>query len=767
VNHSGTKNSALFLYLLWVICFSAAQPPAIVSHLEGEVSVLHSGLRNPDILRAGTSLRQQDILETSAQSRCVVTIEGKGGFILSAASKIIYAYQQNRTADSISLRLRLLQGAILSWCSTGCQTILSSPHGSVRVDRGKVSVVINQKNNITAFQAIEGTDIVVQKETEGDTLSLRTRTYTLTGPQVPSLESFDLQPRHITILQDLFASHTARNSPAKTTVPPPGYEKERFGGSITPEISERTNRNTDSIDLYKKLFALNEMYGNLFTEANKNRKGTAQLDVEEVPSDRQSPIEGTRRKKRTVSGQIGLEGALALAPNTSQPALTLLPTLDLGHFTLSLRINLASNYDGIFGIYGFSSGIAGIADFIDSIQFEAPQQRFTAYLGPLREYTVDDGFLVQEFSNQNRYSLLQTAGLKATTKIGTRLSLELFTSDITDFTVGGLYTHFRIGKATGSVGYVYDYNPLETVSHREVNRYRLTPLDDRVIDRDQAHHFATAGLTVPLITGTQSSGSGSGSGTVSLRGQYMHKLYRGKDGFAAQFPTIAVSLAKHHFGGGFTLETGKARIGLFNWAYATLRHRTVDTTASGITTAALADYRTISFLDMYPPSRISAGLNLFYQGTPLRGVTIAVDGRGDVYAEEAHRKKISPGDTSSSDYDTLFFTRIKTVQKAANRLYSYTVALTIDSTLAAPLQQIRLYARQYGVGLYPDQSILFGSWTFNTGFSLTTKALFDRFFISSGLDFYFLELSGSYNDTIETSDRIFEIHCGLHWRFGH
>ena len=102
--------------------------------------------------------------------------------------------------------------------------------------------------------------------------------------------------------------------------------------------------------------------------------------------------------------------------------------------------------------------MGGILDFIHHAEIGSRSDGRYLVLGPIEDYTINSGFLVDRYCNKNKYSVLHPLGLFGRIRLKNTVIVQGFVSDVSNFSYGGLHVMLEPLNYYVGLGYFFDVN---------------------------------------------------------------------------------------------------------------------------------------------------------------------------------------------------------------------------------------------------------------------------------------------------------------------
>jgi len=748
----GLKISSCIVFMCTLFSMTMGQSAEfIVASMEGSAKVQRSQKKNWDALNSGDRIGDNDIIETFFQARCIIRFGDGNTVILGSNSKALLNITTQPSGGKVkySASLTLFSGGIFAKAISNAFISIYTSNGVAETEDGAISAVVNQKSGETGFQVLSGTNVTARNvaQQQGRRLTAGQTTMILPGRE-PTAPLF-LTQKHANVLKHFFGdeyiSKELENSGIKPTDVSTQGNKIRLSQSL---MMGGAGKQSVDLGMYKRLFVLNDIYESIF---NDEQQGWTNY----------SPIENDAALFNS-KGDLGISLLLGKGGEDMRTSLLLTPSFSLSALKLGLRLRMGSNYAGQFGLHSFKGGLGGILDLINVVQLGDRLSSKWLYVGAINDYSIGNGFVVDDFSNKNAYSFSRPLGLLGHLFLNEKMSIDAFVGDLSNFGYGGVHALFEPAGVYLGVGYYFDFNQYRPISALELNRFVETkPTLDYAVE--EALHLAELNLGMDIVYTERMR--------IGVTVDYAHKLFNGRDGYMLRVPNLSVDWHGMHFGGGFTYEKGRAIIGQFGWNYPSRRYWAEDTVSESLLERVGADSAANiprlyhSYNGSINRSREAAGIHLEYAFNPLSGIDLKFKFKHDFSQTMFGVAYDSTEDSSGSLVDT-FYLRTPTPKRIpVQEGFDFNLTVAVNDSLIEYIKYGELHIRQTHGGIFPRGSSFFKSWGFNAGLYVLSNPVINNLAFELGVDYFYLDLDGKFNDKIDKNDSVLEFFLGARWGF--
>jgi hypothetical protein len=396
-------------------------------------------------------------------------------------------------------------------------------------------------------------------------------------------------------------------------------------------------------------------------------------------------------------------------------------------FGAGLRIPVAANYTGKLSMYNFRS-LAGYLDLIDHVNVGPFFDSTYVNFGPVQNYTIGDGLLVDGYNNCNPYSLFHPLGLAAQAQLGD-FGIKAFLGDVAALSPGGVYLSFEPEMFHLGAGFFFDRD-MEYVESADSTGFRFVNLPRADAGTVRLDPSSKAYLYQVDITGAAIS---TYDQLLAFGMGFAQKLVPNRtDGFLLRVPTVEARMNSICFKLNLTIEGGRIVEGQFDHLYMANRERLFDTAAAHDTL--------VTENSVLNSRRLGTKLELFYGMNPLRGLSFSL-----MYKQNIFENYALLADTNYSDPDL-----------------SFGLSLSVNDSLWHPIRYGAAYLEETHGGLYPRGAAV-PSWGFRAGLDVVSNPIIFGVGLSAGVSWYFLDQNS--NNRIDSGDNIVEFYLGLRYGF--
>lgn len=717
----------LFLFFLQV---TIAQPTFQVTLLEGTANVQRSNKKSWESISLGDELYDNDIVETFFQTKIIMQYGDQNAVVLGSNTRALLNIKEREFQDRkrLDLNTTLFSGGILIKVMSDSRASIYTANAVSEIDSGVISAVVESKTGYTGFQVLNGSakarNIAQQ---QGKLLSSGLTTIVLPGkePTAPLYITY----RHVAVLKHFFGDEFIDREIEAAGLEPTEDVSSANRLSLSQQMQQQ-KRESDT-RMHKRLFSQDKIWGVILDDRAKKRKYYEPID---------KPLRVFKNK-----GELGFTSSIGMAGGTAYPLFSLNPSFYFPKVTFGLRLPLAKNYTGKLSLNMGSA--AGIFDKIGFMTIgDITNLRYGA-LGPIKDYTIARGMVVNNFQNKNRYTVTQPLGLTVRTKYEF-FDIKAFVSDITNWYTGGLHSSFFPGFSWFGLGYFYDANQYNNT---------LTPKISRFYDLDTV-------INVPKILGHDTLKSNAHiyeldfgikfdvaqDFSVEVIAQLARKMAKGGvNGSVLKAPELSAIFNNFQFGLGYIMEQGRLIEGHFSSVYMSNRLMYEFTDVN--TAMYWTQNNTLS------SGRKAYGITSFFKWKPYRGTALDFSFRHDFLTRTPFMY------LDDSDL------RVDSVNTKNN--FTFALSLLMNEKLVSAIKYAKIYLNQVHGAYYPKGGTYFASWGFNTGFDILTAPLFFNLAFEAGLNFTYIDLNneigifGFPNNNIDDKDNLLEFFLGARWGF--
>jgi hypothetical protein len=707
----------LALAVLFMAADAFSQKVFNVISLDGSAKVQRMGKKNWDKLSVGSQVRDNDIVETFFQTRLVMHFGKDNAAILGSNSKVLFNIREQPTesgATGIEANLTLFAGGCFIKAISNCHISMFTSNATGETDNGSFSTAVELKTGETVFQTLGGSikaRNIAQKE--GITLTPGQSTTIFTGKE-PAAPLY-ITVRHALVLKHSFGEDYIESELGAAGIKPTEDKSSGPTGLSQNMASQQQGTPADQAR-YKQPFSLNRIWGAILDDREKYGIHCPAIGKPDLYNERRFVVEESN--------------VLTLARDNLYSQFILTPSFSSHFFEAGLRLPVAANYTSRIAMYNFSS-LAGALDLIDHVNIGLFEDSTFLKIGPVNNFTIGNGLIVDGYNNYNPYSLFHPLGATLQAQLGD-WTMQGFVADLSSFSLGGAHLLFEPNIYHLGAGYFYDANKYDraagdSVGYRFVNlpgtdsgTIRPGPATPTSIYQLDFSADVVANYDLKVVAGAE----------------FAQKLVNfHNDGFVLRAPVVSINWQTLFVKGDFTAEMGRLVAGQFNSFYMSNRARV-------ISTAALHD--TLLTQNGLLSDRKSTGkLELFFGISPVKGTAL------------------------NAFYKQNIFDRHPLAYPAADSLYSgpdlsLGLSFSVNDSLWRPLKYAAVYFQETHGGLYPPKSI-FPSWGLAAGFDAVTNPILFGVGLSAGVSWYYLDMNA--DNKIDAQDNVIEFSLGLRYGF--
>jgi len=701
------------LVLVTLACgICAAQSGLKVSFIEGTAKIQRAEKRSWDRLAIGDNVNDNDVLETFFQAKVVLACGVDNYLIFGSDSKALLNLDLSDARHGVHVNVTLFSGGVFIKAVSKCDAQIFTSNAVCVLDSGVITAVVDARTSHTGFHVLGGSagvrNIAQQEQTR-----LSSGQTTIVAPGKRPEEPAQITNKHVTVLKHFFgADYVEREMKSSNIVPAADAAPSArlsFSRSLEAEIAPQPSEEMR----YKPLFDYDMIYGRIADEQRKSGRRYRGIAVPLAPHGN--------------SLEAGISVSGLYAGGTLYPC----GTVSAGVFLpmLSAKIKVPVSYDYTGAVSPHLKGSAGALDKIDYIYIGKIPDSLYVYIGPIDNYTIGNGLVVDRFSNANPYSAVTTAGARMHLK-RYPFNLKGFIADISEFAIGGVHLMIEPGSYQFGLGWFFDSDQTKPLAAEGVER--VVKLPD-----GNSGQPAQSGNCYELDAG------------FDLVNNYKLRLHfllefaqkineRGTDGFVLNGPGLLVEWAGMKADAGFYMGDGRMLRGQFHPFYMTNRRR-----VSGGDTIVTQN-------GLLSPKRRYNGFFLDVGAVPVEGASLNFSWSGEVFTR-------SPFTATPNDV------RINN--------YSLGLSAAIDDSLMPMLKFGEIYARQIHGGYFPAGARLFSSWGVEAGLNVLTAPIYANIACEGGLRIFYLDLDDSsapsarFNQVVDHGERLVEVYAGVRWGF--
>jgi hypothetical protein len=351
-------------------------------------------------------------------------------------------------------------------------------------------------------------------------------------------------------------------------------------------------------------------------------------------------------------------------------------------------------------------------------------------LGPINNYTIGDGIVVDGYNNYNPYSVFHPLGLVAQARLGD-WSMQGFIGDVSSFSPGGIHLLFDPGLFRLGAGYFFDadQNYLKGIDSTSFRFVKIPKADSNTVFLDSAmsafiYDLDFAADVVSNYAGRITLGAGFAQKIAALR----------SDGVVIKAPTIEARWSSLCAKGDISTEWGRLISGQFHSFYMSNRMGMMEDTGSSHDTLLFTQNTILSSRRFCSKLELSFGMN------PIKGAALAFS-----YSQNLYDNHPIAIDSNYSGPDL-----------------TVGLSCTVNDSLWRPIKYGTVYLEETHGGLYPNTTV-FPSWGFRAGADIVTNPILFGIGFSAGFSWYYLDLN--FNNVIDPADKVVEFHLGLRYGF--
>lgn len=734
MKQSLTVKVLAIVVLTWFVAAlpAGAQLLFEILSLDGSAKIQGATKKHFEVLNQKMRVGDNDIIETFFKTRCVMQF-GQGNIIvLGSNSKALFNITTGSGPDGPRLEasFTLFGGGILVKSVSSSHISVYTANGVCELDQGSVSTIVDPKTGETGFQILGGDKIDIRNiaQQKGRLLTAGQTTMVLPGRE-PTAALF-LTYKHVRVLKHFFGDEYIQNeldeagiTPTEETVTP--TRKMQLSQNIMLEKEQST---PSDFGMYKQLFTLEGQLTKQFT-----------ADEEAWPLYHPIGQTGSLYDKKL---ELGGRAYFSIVPQGMFPLIEITPRFSASVVDAGLRLKLVRNYES-FGLKSFSSGLPGILDVVDHVNIVLRDSLYVFKLGPLVDYTIGDGFMVNRLNNRNAYSLLQPLGLTARVDLFREATLNLFVGDVSDFSWWGAHVLWETGQFYLGLGYYMDADQNSPLKSKSENRFVETPLPGGSTRREPVQ-IVEVDLGSDMVY--------SDRGIARMMVEYAQKLFNGYEGFVVRAPNLEINVRRMEFGGSVTLENGRMFANEFSWFYPSNRVRINDTSKTS-TPAVITETQNGKF----ERKRRALGLRGIYRINPIKGMALELEVKHDLASDLMYLDSAGNDSLVRTDMDFDFY-----------------FAASINDSLFEMIKYAKLFVEQTHGGLFPlvtrqnpTKSGYNGnygtSWGFRAGLYLLTAPLVNNIAVELGVNYYYLDMDKNFDGILGPDDSVVEVYGGLKW----
>jgi|WetSurMetagenome_2_1015567.scaffolds.fasta_scaffold02058_2 hypothetical protein len=674
-----------------------------VATLDGSARVQHISKKNWVGIAAGARLGDNDMVETYFQSRLGLRFGSGNSAVLGPNARALFNIR-NREDDNgapiLEMNITLFSGSCLVKAALGCRISVFTPDAGAETRSGAFSATVDAKTGESGIQTLGGSAKVRNISRKEEVVLLPGQTTMVFPGKEPSVPSA-VTARRVNELARLFGEERVATELGAAGVRP----VQEKNAVIAPSPG--------GTEGYRQQFGENRIWGSILTDRGKEELAFSPFVAPDVSSEHMVVVQESND--------------LALAGGRMFQSFSLVPSYSSPFFGAGLRISLAANHTGVMGMYGVHS-LAGYLDFIDHVTVGPFFDSTFVKLGPVENYTLGDGLVVDGYRNYNPYSLFHPLGLTGQVQAGD-VDVKAFVGDIAALSPGGAYVSYRPERFHLGAGFFFDRD-MEYVEKADQAGFRFVN-----IPRAGAGTVRLDPSSKAYVYQADFSGAAISTWDLYLAFgmAFAQKIASNRtDGFLLRVPSVdarwnAVCLKLN-----LTIESGRIVEGEFDRNYMGNRERLINT-------AAIPD-TLVTPNSVLNTGRLGTKLELFYGMNPVQGLSFSLG-----YKQNIFDNRVFLTDTAYHDPDL-----------------SLGLNLSINDSLWRAIRYGTLYVEEVHGGLFPKGTV-FPAWGLRAGFDVITSPIIFGVGLCGGLSWYYLDMNA--NDRIDSGDGVLEFYLGLRYGF--
>lgn len=730
-----------------------AAPSYEVTDSKGVAKIQRAQKRANETITIKSKILDNDIVETYFQAS-MVALFGKGNIvILGPNSKALFTITERSgpSGPVIDASITLFNGGICIKVFSSARVSIFTPNAVCETDSGSISAIVETKTNETGFQVLGGRGNVRNiAQQSGRDLSAGQTSMVLPGRE-PTAPLF-LTTRHVSVLRIFFGDDYINTELQTNSIIP---TEDLIGESrirLSDNLASRQGENRPVVRMsYERPFRQSVIWGRILDDRTAN-------PTLYQPVTHEGPLFKN-------AGSLSARFDIASAAGTAWPALTVTPSYRIGVLDAGLRLSFARTVKSRFVPVSFNEEMPGVFDLIDHITVGWPQDSLHLTLGPIDNYTLGRGLVVNRFSNRDQRSLLHPLGLYGRADLFHIVTFDGFIANLADPSIAGGYLSFRPSLYYVGVGYFTDLNQFSQAKNNNAWRFQKPP-------------GIASGSTAPKLNIIQAD---LGADLIAQRdvifnitAQYAAPLY-GRGGLNAllRLPYLSLNWNHLYVEAALDIEWGSMSRGLFGPAYAGNRYNpTLD--SSGVVIGASTPHDTL------PHNRMAKSIEAAFAINPAKGFSLELGATHDITS------------TNQTSHDSIFIVSIKpdtvwldsilhtvdTVLPDTARdttiaydttwlppTFDFFISINFNDSLIKFLKYGSIFFHQSRGGMVPYGSTYFQSYGVAAGVHLYTKPLFMNVAAELLFDYFITELSPVPDRHADPGDRILQASFALHWGF--
>lgn len=738
------KFNTLFpIFLLFSLTFS--QETFKVIKLEGTVKVQSADNKAWKTLSSGDEVSDNDIIETFFKSNVTLQYSRENLVILGPNSKMLLNLRkpEEGSGKNSKASFTLFNGGTLVKTVENDPATIFTSNGVAQVDSGTVTTVVESKTGHTGFQTLGGKASIRNiSEQKNMNLALGMTSIILAGksPTAPLYITY----RHVAVLKHFFGETYIDRQIERAGIKP---TEESTGSSQLSLSDNLQNKNEADGYMHKRLFSQDRIWGLIL----ENEKGgeKSKLATEFTPIGRPYKIMNNKMEIHFRS-TVGILGGITF------PKFQLIPTFYLKKTSIGLNLPLAKNSTQKMSFNAKS--IEGVLEKINHLTFGLRENHKYFHIGPIENYTLGRGLIVNNFKNKNDYAVTQPLGIELQAK-NDKANFQAFIASITHWRVGGIHSEFYPGNSWLSLSYTYDANQYSNTLDENNSRFIpsssftgfniTTPTKE---ERKSNAHIIDVGLGHRLAFSNEMK--------FGMFFQYANKLgaINVNSGYIVKGPEFELTYKQFKFGLGYIQENGKLLDGYMGNMYMSNRFRFIDNSGDSLKITTFDHLNEVNNLDNeINNSKTSYGLFFSISASIVNGFNASLSGKTDFLNRTSYK------DSTDEGLDTILN------NNPVN--FSYKLSLQIDEKLTKYIKYGEIYLLQENGSYYPNGASIFASWSFEAGLNLQTAPLIFNLALDLGYKFSYIDISnqsgswGILNNSIDANDALSEFYIGIRWGY--
>ncbi len=725
------KNSLIFLALFLSAQLTFAQSSFKITLLDGTAKAQRAQKKSWESTYLGDEINDNDIVETYFQTRVVLHYGVDNSIILGSNTRCLFNIKEVPHGDLkiINVNLTLFSGGVLVKSVTNSRVNIYTSNAVTQIDSGTISTVVEAKTGHTGFQVLGGTaEARNVAQQQGKKLNSGLTTIVLPGkePTAPLYITY----RHVAVLKHFFGDEFIDQQIEDAGIKPTEDKTSVSRLSLSQGMQGKAAKEGQ---MQKRLFSQNKIWGIILDDRAKKRKLF-------------QPIEKPLRPHKG-KGEIEFNSSIGVAGGTVYPKFCLIPALHFPKFSIGLNLPFAKNASGNMSVN--IGSLPGVFDKIHHVTIGNIESARYFKLGPIKDYTLAKGLVVNNYQNKNIYTVTQPLGMIMQYK-NKLIHVNAFVSDVSNWYVGGAHFGFIIGNTRLGCGYYYDADQYKGTLTSETSRFiDVDAIEDLTGKLPDSDSVKSNSHIYEVNFGIWQQVRESFSFDVNF--QFAQKIARGGiDGYVIRGPEVGITLKSFNFGLSYIVDKGRLLEGHLSSMYMSNRLRYEQIKEDTVF------YWTQN--NMLSEDRKSYGIILFFRASPFKGTAIDLSFRQDFLTRYPFTDKTNDGS-------------VETDSTTKKNNFNYTFSLMMNERLFAPIKYAEIYFNQTHGGFYPTGGKYLASWGFNTGFDVLTAPLFFNLAFEVGLNFTYIDLYdaslnfGFPNNNIESGDNLLEFFVGIRWGF--